>query len=295
MNCIQAKNMDIGNNRCERMSLRCCLQKNIFMCSPHLCTRKRLKRNSEASFCTCEKASLTLEAAIVVPIAMGFLTIFLFFFRVIQVQAKVEEALIYVGQVLAVEGHILESEDQNYLLAKALLVSTLSKSEVVEDYVVGGSAGILLLGSEFDGNEIFLHANYEMRLPVSFFDVKSLHMYSQNSFVKWNGDIEINGEDEWVYITPTGTVYHATPSCRTLDLTIREGLLADMEEIRGANGQKYYLCEKCMEDEEILIVYYTDYGSLYHGKLSCSALKRTIIKVALSSVQERRGCSYCYP
>lgn len=296
MNCIREKSSDTGENRCERMSLRLCFLQNLFMCSPHLCTRSPSKRRSETSFCICEKASLTVEATIVVPFTIGFLAIFLFFFRVIQVQAEVEEALIFVGQSIAVEGHMLESEEQLFLWAKALLINTLEECATVEDYVEGGSLGILLFGSEFDGNEVVLRASYELRLPIAFFDIKSIRMHSQNRFVKWNGKTTDYEDEEWVYITPTGTVYHATPFCRTLDLTIKEALLVEINEIRGRNGQKYYPCSRCfVEGEKIWLVYYTEYGTFYHGQLSCSALKRTVIKIARSKVQERRGCSYCYP
>ena len=296
MNCIQEKNLDIGNNWCERMSLRLCFLKIISMCSPHQRTRSQSKRYSETSFCTCEKGSLTIEAAIVVPLAMGFLVIFLFFFRVIQVQAEVEEALIYVGQSIAVEGCILESEGELYALAQTLLISCLEQSETVEDYIEGGSLGILLFGSDMDADEVILRAHYEIRIPIAFFDVKSIPMYSQNRFMKWNGEITDYENQEWVYITPTGTVYHATPLCRTLDLSIKDALLSEISGIRGSNGQKYYPCSRCfIEGERIVIAYYTDYGTLYHARLSCSALKRTVIKIARSKVQERRGCSYCYP
>lgn len=268
----------------------------FFWYSPVLCTRNKETKLQEASFCICQKASLTVETAVVFPLAAGFLIFILFFFRVLYVQAAVEEALVYAGRSVAVESNLLDDETALYLSAESLFKYALYQEENIERFVMGGVLGVSLLGSDASGKEIELQANYMVRLPIEFFDIKGIWLTSRNSFVKWKGDLYTGVEqEEWVYITETGSVYHRNTSCRSLDLNIHEEYYKDIDAARGKNGQKYYSCNKCIETiEDEQSVYFTDYGRLYHGKLSCSALKRTIEKILLSQIGERRPCSYCY-
>ena len=57
-----------------------------------------LKPTKETSSYAFRKGSYTIEAAVVIPLAAGFLVSMLFFFRIIQVQASVDEALIFAGR-----------------------------------------------------------------------------------------------------------------------------------------------------------------------------------------------------
>ena len=117
---------------------------------------------------------------------------------------------------------------------------------------------------------------------------------SKNSFVKWKGDLYTEThEAEWVYVTETGSVYHRNTNCQSLDLSIQEGELSKVGSYRGRNGQKYAPCNRCVEEKH-KVIYFTKYGKFYHEKLSCSALKRTITKILLSQVGEKRACSFCY-
>lgn len=263
--------------------------------SPDKCTRNN-KKKKETSFCICQNGSLTLEAAVVLPLTIGFLLSILFFFRVLFVQEAVEEALVYAGRAVAVESCLTDTEEVLFLSAEGLFKYVLLKDENVDAYVSGGVLGVSLLGSRFSGKEIELQANYLVKFPIEFFGWQGIWLSSKNNFMKWKGDLYSGTTQEmWVYITESGSVYHKNTECRSLDLRIREGKLTEVSLYRGKNGQKYYSCNKCMKDIHGEVrVYYTDYGSLYHGKLSCSALKRTIKRVMLSQVEGRRACSFCY-
>ncbi len=251
----------------------------------------------ETSFCTCHKASLTMEAAIVLPILAGFLATLLFFFRVIQVQAAVEEALLYAGRKTAVESSLIEDEVLLYASAKAFLMHALEGSDVVDRYVEQGSIGVVLLGSSFEEEEIVLRAHYRVKFPIMLFDINGIQLWNRNSFRKWVGNQPQNEEvdDTWVYIAETGEVYHSTDLCRAIKITLRTAYKGEMKDIRGVNGQKYSACSKCAEENTLIgMVFYTDYGVLYHGKMDCSYIKRTVEKTRLSEISNRRPCSYCY-
>ena len=239
---------------------------------------------------------MTVEAAVVIPLAMAVFITIVFFFHVLSVQAKVEEALVYAGQIVAVESCLTDDEERLYLSAEVLVKNKLLKDKDIENYILGGVMGISLLNSELYGKDILLSATYIVEFPFSFFSEKGVWLASENTFSKWKGDLYTGTQEgEWVYITETGSVYHKNTSCRSLDLHIQQGVLKEVSTYRGANGQKYDPCEKCMKKEDLKqAVYFTDYGKVYHGKLSCSALKRTISKILLSKVGERKACSFCY-
>lgn len=263
--------------------------------SPQSRASNQKSRSKETSFCTCQKASLTLEATIVIPLVAGFFVTILFFFRVLQVQASVEEALLYAGRKTAVESSVVEEEIALFASAKAYLMVALEDEPVVKKYVKQGSFGVALLGSQLEGNEITLRAHYTVKMPISMFGMEGISLWNRATFRKWVGDRPESEEGQWVYIAQTGTVYHATDSCRAIKIKILRAFARDVTYLRGANGQKYYECHRCAKGSSgSQIVYYTNYGSLYHGKLDCSAIKRTVSKIELSEVGERRPCSFCY-
>lgn len=276
------------------------LNSQKIQCSQVQSTHKKINFSAilsqETSFCTYRKGSLTVEAAVILPLMMGFFVLILFLFRVLFVQAAIDEALLIVGRGVAVESCFMDSDTALYISAEALLKTALLEDVDVERYVVGGVLGVSLIGSDFSGKDIELTANYLVKFPIQLFGESGIWLTSQNYFGKWVGDLYTDtGEEEWVYITETGTVYHKDTSCRSLDLSIQEGILAEMSELRGSNGQRYYACDRCVNTlEDNTPVYYTDYGRLYHESLECSALKRTILRVLLSQVGERPPCSFCY-
>lgn len=251
----------------------------------------------ETSLCACQKGSLTVEAAVVMPLMAAFLVTILFFFRIIQVQAAVEEALLYAGRKTAVESCLVEDDVALYASAKGFLMYALAEETAVERYVEQGSLGVVILGSQFDDEEITLRVHYRVNLPITMFDVSGIQLWNRGTFRKWVGNQPQSEEEDvvWVYIAKTGEVYHATDSCRAIKITLRTAYIGEMKDIRGVNGQKYSACSQCAEEIAMVgMVYYTDYGILYHGKLDCSYIKRTVEKVKLSEVVDRRPCSYCY-
>lgn len=257
------------------------------------------KRRSGASYHAYSKGSFTLEMVIVMPLFICFLTFFLFLFRVLQVQECMEEVLQGTSRVLAVECYKQSPQNrgsQAELLAQAgvLLIKNLKEAECPTRYIQGGMAGISLLDSELQGDEIILRARYAMKFPIGIFGNHTYHIYQYSESRKWIGDITLGDhtEDEtWVYITPAGEAYHTTNRCPYLDLSIRAVSLDQLYGLRNASGGKYRSCEGCGKRGRM--VYITDYGDRYHSSLSCSGLKRTVYMVKITDVGGRHLCSKC--
>ena len=248
----------------------------------------------ETSLCAFLKGSFTVEAAVVIPVAAMFLVCILFFLRVIQVQSIVDEALFYAGRKVAVESSVTDSDTVLFLSAELYFLQILGEYQCIEDYVEHGRVGISLLNSDFSGEDILLRAEYSMKLPVSFFGFGEFHFWQQNSFRKWKGDDTV-ATGEYVYVSKSGEVYHSSTDCQSIRILIKQTTYETIEQIRGSDGQKYYPCAKCIEDIYYGVkVYYTDYGTLFHSDVSCNALTRTVMKIPLSDVGNRRKCRFCY-
>lgn len=247
-----------------------------------------------ASFCAYQKASYSIEAAVVIPIFAAYLVMLLFFFSVLEIQCEIDEAILFAGRKTAVESSIVESEEALFLSAEAHLLYALRDNPKVEKSLKHGFLGISLLRSDFEGEDIILRADYTVNFPFSLMGIGQIKLSSQNRFRKWTGNEQIEAEEGYVYITKYGEVYHTNLSCRTLDLSVKETSLAEIPSLRGKDGQKYYQCDKCKKTNSGKEkVYYTDYGTLYHEDIGCSALKRVIEKIKEGEVGGRRLCSFC--
>lgn len=262
--------------------------------------RQRKHAGQGASYGTYSKASITLETVVILPLFICFMVFFLFLFRVLEVQECMEEALLYASRTLAAECYSESPNEQKtgaQLLAGAHLMFAdgLNKSACPTGFIRGGKLGISLLSSELAGDEVMLCASYEMKLPVRLLGVYSYRFCQCAQSRKWIGDITLNGEredEEWVYITPRGSVYHLTRGCPYLDLSIRAVGKASVGELRNASRGSYKSCESCGKTTGGT-VYVTDYGDRYHGSLSCVGLKRTIYMVKISEVGGKKVCSKC--
>lgn len=262
--------------------------------------RQKKKAGQEASYYAYLGGSFTLEMVVIMPLFICFMVLFLFLFRVLQVQECMEEALLYTSRTLAVACYEESAEKQKTeaeLLAKAhlTLVSGLKESNCPMSFVEGGNLGISLLSSELTGDDIVLRASYKMKLPVTVFGKCSYNFMQCVQSRKWIGDTTLgngSGDEKWVYITPNGRVYHLRRTCSYLDLSIQAVNRASVGAMRNASGGKYKRCESCGGAGSGM-VYVTDYGDRYHSSLSCSGLKRTVYMVKISEVGGRGVCSKC--
>lgn len=255
----------------------------------------KIKKYKGTSFCTCNNGTLTVEAAVVIPLLTACLLSILFLFSVLRIQMRIEEALIYAGRRTAVESTLVSDETLLWASAKAQLLLELKEDSEIARYVQGKSLGVSLLGSSFQGDRITLHATYRVKFPISLFGIHEITLWSRESFQKWRGDMSSDGEDgTWVYVTPNGKVYHKLESCKALTIHVQSAFYWSMGQIRGKNGQKYDPCTRCVSQVgDYDMVYFTDYGELYHQKINCSHIKRTIEKKQLAQVSDRSPCKLC--
>lgn len=100
-------------------------------------------------------------------------------------------------------------------------------------------------------------------------------------------------EEEMVYITENGTVYHRSRSCTHLALSIQITDIHTIKNQKNSSNGKYHPCEKCGNNPMATALYITQYGDKYHTCIQCSGLKRTIKAVPLKQVEGWPACSKC--
>lgn len=244
--------------------------------------------------CACLKASYTLEAAVIIPLVVGFWMCIMLFFRLLQVQTAMTEALDYAGKMVAVESSTVSSNAGLLASAEGFLNYELKDYELVDQYIEGGKLGVSLLQSKITDQYVELVADYRVKLPVRLFNIGAIFLEQRSYHRRWTGKALEEKDDPYVYYTPTGSVYHLTNTCTYLDLSIKSVKYAEIAHLRNKNAHKYSACRCKAEDITAeSIVYVTDYGTKYHSSLQCSSLKRTVYMVHLSEVGTRRLCSKC--
>lgn len=276
-------------------------------------------KNKGMARCTCMKAILTIEAAVVLPFFACFMVFILYFFRILQVQAGVAQALQYAGRRTAAEYNVqtgetahtvngknevkITGEKENgsdmlgLLRAELLFQKQLKKQNCPTEYIKYGASGISLIQSDFSENYVDLKAVYRMKLPVTLLGDIQYRIVQEAKCRKWTGyepGQDAQEEDTWLYYTEHGTVYHASRACTYLDLSIHGVSYAQAGSSRNKSGGKYHKCEKCGDGvHSYAMVYITDYGDRYHSSLTCSGLKRSIYMIRRSKATEKRMCSKC--
>mgnify|MGYP006872939421 CR=1 FL=1 len=129
-------------------------------------------------------------------------------------------------------------------------------------------------------------ASYEIRVPLPCIWYPAGKARRKTAYQAWTG-YEKQGfgreDDDTVYVTETGLVYHRDYHCTHLELSIHMVPQSEIEALRNEGGGKYHPCEHCMKGT-VGGVYITDTGDRYHSSLSCSGLKRTVYAVPLSEV-----------
>ncbi len=235
-----------------------------------------------------QKASLTVEAAIVMPIFLFCILIFLYFLQIITVQEHIQNAITSSGLTLARyayvyedfiggedfaaidftlfgDGYELDLSDAAKVIAgekviKGLLKKELDIPQINNSCIQGGFREISFYNSRIlEEDCIDLVVRYHIKFPIWLFGLENLRMIQRVRLRKWTGHqvaatytIVKEGTSEgeiMVYITATGTVVHKDRNCSHLSITIEE-VHRLPEDRRNKNGGRYSPCERCCRGGE---------------------------------------------
>lgn len=244
-----------------------------------------------------KQGSLTVEAAVVLPVFLLTASCILEVIDIYRVQALVKTSLHQSAMELgmyAYAGSKGESSPAG-IVSSALCAAYAGKR--MPDF--GKYVKVSTVGSCYKDGEIDLIANIEYHLPLSVIPLPAIRLKNESRVSAWTGRNagRQTGEqiqwEEMVYITENESVYHTSSACTHINLAIHQGSLDSVNDLRNTYGQKYHSCEKCGSPSNGGTVYYTEKGNRYHSSADCSGLKRTVRLVKKSEVSGLSQCTRC--
>ena len=276
-------------------------------------------------FCR-SRGSITLEAALSIPLFLFFVVSLISFLVILNVQTAVQNAIDEASRSLGKKAYIImqavnepegdlasgtgiDTETKSLMSAginpstiKLLLISDSNLRNTIENSrVISKTAGLYTYESSFDEENGILDivVSYDYSIPWLPSVLNPVRLVQRSRSHVWTGDSlkklpgADSSENHTVYITPTGSVYHLSPDCHYLDLSIHSISSSELGNARNKSGGRYDRCEECSRQGTPDVVYITDYGTSWHSSLGCSGLKRTVIETDIEDVGDMRACSKC--
>lgn len=256
------------------------------------------------------KGSITIETALVLPIFMFAMISIMYMSSVIHYSNNVTQGLHQSAREMAKDAYLssinskVSVEELGSRAAGIVLSETFVKNKVndVLDKDNMKSGNISYIRSNIMKNDIIdLIADEEINLPYEFWGLGSFRILDRarvHAFTGYDNTRNTsfdnkNIDEEIVYITKNGTVYHKDQYCSHLKVIIEKVSESQVESCRNDSGGKYYRCEYCGGKKAGGIYYLTKYGDRFHSSIDCGALKRDVKAVPISKVEGRRACLTC--
>ncbi len=269
----------------------------------------------EKRLCGQLKGSLTVEASVVLPMFIFAIVAIFYLIEGIRFSSHLENSLRESAQKLGTWAyayeHLTSSESIGGYAGSMVVSTSLARGQVIKDLgsayikaapVKGGEGGINMLGSRVLAGDqmIDLVAVWTFDPPFLLFDHDKpmiLNRARVRAFTGYDNtlkeDKKSSPDEEIVFITPSGSVYHRSRNCYHLNVSIREVSEGAVGGCRNDSGGKYYKCEFCGGAAGGGNLYITSSGDRYHRLASCPGLKRTVLAVPISEVGGRRACKDC--
>lgn len=249
----------------------------------------------EVSASACRKGSITVEAALAVPVFFMAIISLFYLMEISVIRTNIRAGLQSAGKQVMQEACVLTAIVPSRL--ERDIVGEIGAERLDRSMIVDGSAGLHCEDSYLSlVNGIGrLTVRYRVRVPIPVFGISPVSYEESVRIKAWTGyekEFFGAGGEDTVYITETGIVYHRDYHCTHLELSIRMVPGADVETLRNQSGGKYYPCEHCGYGTAGG-VYITNNGDRFHCSLSCSGLKRTIYAVPISEAAGKGACSRC--
>ena len=256
----------------------------------------REKKNSRGFGKTHLNASVTVSAALSIPIFLFAILSLVFLLEISAISLSLHGAMVGAAKNAAVD--VYKYPIFNTWTLKRDVTDFINKDRLDRSIIVGGTGGLNFWQSSYSKTteEIEVVANYKVRIPFPGFDKITIRQQESLKVKAWTGYVHPHDQDEehrLVYVTETGSVYHTDYGCTHLQLSISFVSANELSDLRNEGGGKYHPCEKCSIGESMAGVFITNHGNKYHHAVSCSGLKRTIRTIPIHEVKGRGPCSRC--
>lgn len=262
-----------------------------------------------------QSASLTVEASFAFPVFFFAVFYLLQMFTILRGELNIATAGISSAREVAAFSYAGErlTDGDDGIASKLLQVFN---HDVIKDASVTsllmlrcdrnllGQAGIgegyggFWADAEEENGKTKVEIAYRVKVANPWISDRSNYYRLRLVYKKWSGDGKrkhVETQEEVVYMTEHGTVYHRDRSCSHINVAVSAVLADEVEQKKNASGKAYGACSFC---SPVLMpggtVYVTEHGTKYHGSSSCSAIKRNVTEYAQEEVKDKyRECSKC--
>lgn len=260
------------------------------------------------------RGSMTVEAAVVVPLLILFVLHLGSCMEMLRLHGKLEYALWQTGRELAVYGAVETGSNASeetldnvsgivselavsYLYVNGRIGQILGKDYLDNSPLAYGHQGLNYLASEYleEDECINIIITYQVCPQITCFPFPYFRMTSRYYGRAWTG-FDVGGITEqktYVYVTEDGQVWHSRGDCSYLKLSVYEAQAETVWSLRNAQGERYRPCSRCGDRSQGGTVYLTQEGNRYHSVRSCPSLLRRIHAVVWREDLPHRPCSRC--
>ncbi len=256
------------------------------------------------------KGSLTVEAALVIPLFLFAVMAILSFVQMLHMQMAMDSAMHQRAKELATYGYAQSMWSKGHeadlpmpaeMLFSEIYVKNQVETDLGRDYLKASplKGDIYFLDSRIMENDrIELHSSYYVS-PFFSLSPTAGFLTGQTAVVRaFTGydnltSVNVAQKEEYVFITEYGTAYHRDRGCPYLDLSVRKEFDDNLSALRNKDGEKYRACQGCAGTVATNLIFVTDYGETYHSDILCSGLRRSIESVPVSQVGGRSPCPKC--
>ena len=248
--------------------------------------------------------SLTVEAALELPLLFLLIAIVLQYAVVFRAAAQFSGAMTTTAEELAIAAYKEEYDDANSLI-RGVLSNAWASSQVTAkapDRDAVRYANFAASSFLRENDRICLVLSYQPKPRYSLISLPFTFFVQKATVRGWTGRLgsahgKGQGTDEEdphreVYVTDHGTVYHTDPNCSHLKVTVIPTTKEGLRKARNKSGSKYHRCPYCSGSggDYILI---DPYGECWHTTLECYSLKRSVNTVHLDECSHLRECEDC--
>lgn len=244
-------------------------------------------------------ASLTLEAALILPLFLFVGVILMMPLRVMDVHRQVQAVGEHVSEEIGQAAYLSRytEEESFWNTAAAWAYAEAAVRNRLKDLPV---SQVSLLRSSFleDGETVDLVVDYEMDMPFSVLGIESVGLTNRSFRRAWVGEDGKTGADQEdekdvvVYVGKKSTRYHVSRTCHYLHNDLTAVAAGEVQYRRNDSGSCYSPCARCGRDGTAT-VYIMPSGRHYHSSPSCSAIVAYVKAVWKSEVEYLGPCSYC--
>lgn len=235
------------------------------------------------------KGSLTIEAALVLPVVVFVLLGFSYFFRVMAIQTRIAETLNRVVEEITACADLGEKMPGIFSTEQDGTILTRSEEDAQQDILSNFNVSVSAVARH--GLEIgLLNVLFDRYLSKEYLDESPIVGGARG--LSFNGTL-LTPDTEYLdaHVSYTVHLWGLPPGLNEIDLSQR----CRRRYWRGYDTSK----NEGQQDGET--VYVTEYGRVYHTFRDCSNLNRNIKTVAAAHVSEERNeyggkykaCEFC--